>query len=668
MSYRELNLKRSYVTTNNGISSVVRKLIENSTSYDRSVGYFSIDVISIIGDQLLKIKEKNGRIRLITSPNLSPDDLSKLNTIYDKKEQFLKEKLDFQITEYISSLDDTKLKIMTELVLNDTFQIKIVSKKGVGFYHDKLAIFTNELGEKVVIVGSSNETLSGYVYNYEKIRLYESYDNVESVNEEIEEFESIWENKNFELDVYEYKSGLITLLENEGKKRSKLLRLRPYQEDAINKFINNGFKGFYVMATGTGKTVTTAFTIKKYIEEKGPSLVVIAVPYIHLISQWKDTIDKVIFNCDVQLVAGSIIDWDKKLSDYLMAIKYVKPRRTTIVISTILSFISPRFEFVFKHNIENKFLIVDEAHNFFNNINNSKINDFFGNKLGLSATPTFGKDIEKTKRLVNYFGGVVYELPIDEAIGKFLVNYKYHPIFVRPTEDEEKAFKDQSARMASCFKKNVLVDKEKFNKAYRQRLRIISMLDSKLNDIDNYIKEINPDNHFIVYCSDGKLSDYLKHLPFIVSKLDMLDYKVGKFTASENRDERDRLISMFDVGDIDGLVAIRCLDEGIDIPSIKTAIILSSNDNFREFVQRRGRILRRIEGKDYANIYDLIALPSTDSIEMAKIELRRYYEYARLALNKDVLIKDINQKLDKYGIDIEIIKQSEIDYEVEIDE
>ena len=127
-------------------------------------------------------------------------------------------------------------------------------------------------------------------------------------------------------------------------------------------------------------------------------------------------------------------------------------------------------------------------------------------------------------------------------------------------------------------------------------------------------------------------------------------YKSSQFTASENMADRMELVDAFNKGEISALAAIRCLDEGINIPSIKSALILSSNDDYREFVQRRGRILRKYGTKEVANIYDVIVLPSGDLQAWAKIELRRFREYARLALNWDELEPELMGHLSVFGL------------------
>ena len=174
------------------------------------------------------------------------------------------------------------------------------------------------------------------------------------------------------------------------------------------------------------------------------------------------------------------------------------------------------------------------------------------------------------------------------------------------------------------------------------------MAQEKLDRIEEILAHVKEKDHFIVYCGDGRLysdnDEEIRHINFVKGKLSALGFKPSQFTASENMTERMDLVDAFNEGAIDALAAIRCLDEGINIPSINGALILSSNDDYREFVQRRGRILRIYGKKEYANIYDVIVLPSHDTTKMAEIELRRYYEYARLAINSDELLSNLETR------------------------
>ena len=219
-----------------------------------------------------------------------------------------------------------------------------------------------------------------------------------------------------------------------------------------------------------------------------------------------------------------------------------------------------------------------------------------------------------------------------------------------------------------------MVDSERFVKYVRARLRVISMAENKISHIDEFINQIPVKDHFIVYCGDGRLfdgqrDDEIRHIQFVKDRLYNLGIKSSQFTATESMDRRMELVDMFNNNEVSSLVAIRCLDEGINIPSIKSALILSSNDDYREFVQRRGRILRKYGDKKSADIYDIIVLPSGLTPKMAVIELRRYYEYARLALNHEELLAQLDTLLSDYNLTLDdVMFYTEINTEVDLDD
>ena len=231
------------------------------------------------------------------------------------------------------------------------------------------------------------------------------------------------------------------------------------------------------------------------------------------------------------------------------------------------------------------------------------------------------------------------------------------PIYVYATDEEERKFKYHTQKILSCFKNGVCVNPDQLVKSLRNRLRVISMAEEKRTRIDEILGNVVEKDHFVVYCGDGKLFDdhgeELRHIQSVKRVLTAHEFKSSQFTASENMADRMELVDAFNKGEISALAAIRCLDEGINIPSIKSALILSSNDDYREFVQRRGRILRKFNKKEYANIYDVVVLPSADMQGWAKIELRRFNEYARLALNWADLEADLSAHLSTYGLSIE---------------
>lgn len=661
MNFRDLELDRKYISYgDNSISDIIVPLLSSSKVYQRSVGYFSSSVLNFTEEGIYNLVRNKGIIQLITSPILYDEDIKAIENGYRLKENVYRKNFISEFESALYDLSENKFNLVTELISRGFLDIRIVKTRGIGNYHDKLAVLEDFDGNKVCFVGSSNSSQSGLKDNYEKIRVFFSWDfsNIYLVDE-IVEFNKLWEGTNDYNETYNFmdavKKSVIEVRQNrQNMFLPKQKEPWEYQKEPINNWIKNGYNGFFVMATGTGKTLTSLFSIRELFK-KEKVFTVIAVPYKHLVSQWMDDVDELFPNSIKFKVAGEIPNWDGNIKNSLLVSMRDPNSKPIIVVSTISSFYSSRFAALYKFINTKKLLIVDEAHNFLQKIYEKKYFIDYEYKLGLSATPVFGKDEKKTKDLLNFFGGQVYNLPIEKAIGKYLVNYYYKPQFVSATVDDEKEFINQTRIMSSCYDKNGnLIDKDKFTIAYRKRLRCISMAENKLNNVANYIKSINEKDHFIIYCSDGKIGD-MKHLNYVIDLLNKDGMYPSQFTASEDMKTRMGLINSFNLGDISALVAIRCLDEGINIPSIKTALLLSNNDNYREFVQRRGRILRKYEGKEYANIYDIIVLPSKETSEMAKIEFRRYYEYAKISLNKDSLLHDLEKFLLDYDLTMDDI-------------
>lgn len=667
MSFKDLDIKLSYISCGeeNIAKSFLNPTLKQAKSYKRSVGFFSSGVFGPIIDGIVALARNGGKIELVASPKLSEEDIKAISLGYQKRDKIIEEAFSRDFIKEIEALDDIKLQLLVELIANGTLDIKIAVTESDGIYHDKLGIIEDFDGNIVVFYGSPNESQGGYKNNYEKIRVVKSWVEAEtdSVADECREFKSLWDGTNPFIKTYNYKeSAKANILEviNTRKNASKNagtapIKLRDYQEQAINAWLNNDYHGFYVMATGTGKTWTAIFSAKKLVEEH-PAMIVICAPYKHLVKQWADDVEKAFPDAKLIMVSSENPSWETQISQEIIRKQY-KPENQIIVISTIASFKMARFSSVINKSTEEKLLIVDEAHRFTDRPDELKTT--FKYMLGLSATPFSGTSAQKGLELMEWFGGQVFNLPIENALDRgFLVPYNYYPIYVSATEDEESKFKYHTQKILSCFKNNKCINPDLLVKSLRNRLRVISMAEEKTTRIDEIINRVAEEDHFVVYCGDGKLFDEntgmeLRHIQSIKRVLSSHGFKASQFTATENMADRMELVDAFNKQEISALAAIRCLDEGINIPSIKSALILSSNDDYREFVQRRGRILRTFGDKAYANIYDVVVLPSSDMQGWAKIELRRFHEYARLALNREELEQELNSHLSEYNLSIE---------------
>lgn len=666
MSFLDLDISRSYISygDDNIASAFLNPVLSHTKLYRRSVGFFSSSVFVPIMDGIVELTRNDGHIQLIASPNLSKEDVEAINLGYQKREEIIHSAFDRDFNTVLDELDDLNLQLLSELIATGVLDIKIAVTNGTGIYHDKLGILDDFDGNTIVFYGSSNSSISGYQNNYEKIRIVKSWitSDLESIQDECGEFDKLWSGTNPHVTSYSYTKAaaqhVLKVVEKrktaKAQKSSSPIKLRDYQQDAINAWVANNWHGFYVMATGTGKTWTAIYSAVELMKQR-PVLTVICAPYKHLVRQWAEDVVKAMPGAILIMVSSENHNWEQQLNDAIVR-QRVQPSTQIVVISTITSFNLERFKKILNKSTQEKLLIVDEAHRFTNRP--IELTSQFRYMLGLSATPFSGKNTAKGIELMNFFGGQVFNLPIEAALDKgFLVKYYYYPIFVNATPDEEERFRKKSAQIAGCFKNGVCIDPESRALHLRARLRIIAMAQEKIDRIDEILSHVKERDHLIVYCGDGKLyddnDDEIRHINFAKRALLKRNYKPSQFTASENMAKRMELVDLFNEGSIDALVAIRCLDEGINIPSITGALILASNDDYREFVQRRGRILRTYGNKQYANIYDVIVLPSWETEKMAEIELRRFYEYARLAENKKELLLQLESLAGDYGLELD---------------
>lgn len=681
MTFKEFAIEKSYINrgSNNFLDSLLKPALREAAYYRRSVGFFSSSVFSLLLNSLPSFIRNNGKIHLIVSPELSNDDIKAIQLGYEKKSDLLNRRFLEDFDAEIRLFDDVGLDTLAELVARGILDVKVASvKNDFGIYHDKLGILTDRVGNNVVFYGSPNSSANAYLNNYEKIRVVRDWiqGEGEAVRDEISEFDSMWENRNPYLEVFDFMESVkecILVVKEErsrGKKVKDPIELYDYQKDAIQAWVDKGFCGFYVMATGTGKTWTAIYSAKRLLEEH-KCLIVIAAPYKHLVRQWAEDVNKLFPDAETVLISSENPQW-YTISKRLVLSQQYHPEKQIILITTIKSFYSAKFEKVINLSDEEKLLIVDEAHRFTQRPEN--LRRAYSYMLGLSATPINGKQNESGIALLDFFGGLAYNLPIEEALERnFLVHYNYFPVYVTATSAEEENFNAISSNMAGCFRDGVLIDRERFVKYVRARLRIMGMAEEKLARIKTFVDQIKEKDHFVVYCGDGRLFDEqdeeIRHIQFVQNQMDDMGIRTSQFTANENMDRRMELVDMFNKQEIDALVAIRCLDEGINIPSIKSALILSSNDDYREFVQRRGRILRKYKGKKSADIYDVVVLPSAMCQKMAIIELRRYYEYAKLALNKEERLVELQTLLSQYRLRLEdIMFNTDLEVEVDLDE
>ena len=422
------------------------------------------------------------------------------------------------------------------------------------------------------------------------------------------------------------------------------------------------------MATGTGKTFTGLGAITQlYKDLKGKLAVIIVCPYQHLVDQWVE--DIINFNISPIIGHSSSEQRDFKQRFKMAIMDYnLGVRNFFCFVCTNGTFATEYIQNQINNIRGDVLLVVDEAHNFGATNLKQTLIPKFNYRLALSATLERHGDEEGTQALLNYFGKKCIEFSLDEAIEKkFLTKYEYHPIVVYLTEDELSEYHQLSKELSKCIiKKNGKVKLTEKGKVIAQkRSRVVAGAFNKTLALAKAIKPYRKDNHILVYCGattideQDKNGDDMRQIDAITELLgNNLNMNVAQFTSREDSVTRDMLKKKFYDGDyLQVLVAIKCLDEGVNIPAIKTAFILASTTNPKEYIQRRGRVLRKYPGKEFAIIYDFITLPrpldeagslTFEEIRceksMVKNEINRMIEFKRLALNRmesDMLIDDI---------------------------
>lgn len=404
---------------------------------------------------------------------------------------------------------------------------------------------------------------------------------------------------------------------------------RKYQQEAVRSWAEASGQGILNMATGTGKTITSLLAAAHARDTTdGRLALIIAVPYQHLVEQWTDDVRD--FGAEPVKAFESRKNWQEDLERQILEFDE-KLQDSFVVITTHKTFSSDSFQRELDTiNSAEKMLIADEVHHLGAPHLRRSLPQSVPFRLGLSATPTRWYDDEGTTALFRYFGeGIVFEYPLSKAIEEGdLCEYYYIPHIVELTPEEEEEYLRLSrkiARLAAGMDENIgdadLQDTPGLKQALFKRARILGTAERKLERLIDLLSTEKEVTHTLVYCGDGSVEDDVsgrtkRHVDATVESLRRdLDIRARRFTARESQSERQELLDGFANGEIEALVAIRCLDEGVDIPSTRTAYILASSSNPRQFVQRRGRILRQAENKPYAVIHDFVVAPPMGALQ-----------------------------------------------------
>lgn len=421
------------------------------------------------------------------------------------------------------------------------------------------------------------------------------------------------------------------------------IQLRQYQQQAVASWFANNGRGTLKMATGSGKTITALFVAYELYQKIGLQVLLVVCPYRHLVTQWARECEK--FGLQPILAFENVHNWQSQLSTALYNLR--SGNQPFLSVITTNSTLMGGLQSQLKYFPAKTLIIGDEAHNLGAPRLEQSLPRTIGLRLALSATPERYFDPQGTQFLFDYFGSVLQpEFSLADAIQQgALVRYLYYPILVDLTETEAYAYARLTTRIGWALAAEENGVDNDVTALLMQRARLIGAAANKLKALQQLMAKRLDTYHTLFYCGDGsvegELSEDDRQLTAVVKMLGAeLGYRVNTYTAETPLAERETLRRQFESGELQGLVAIRCLDEGVDIPAIQTAVILASSSNPRQFVQRRGRILRPYPGKERATLFDMIVMPpeldrQTWEVErnLLRKELRRFVEFADLADN-----------------------------------
>lgn len=652
---------------------------------DCMVGFFSSQVLADLAPGLAAfINHSQDSFRLVISPYLRPEDQQVIEDGVKSAEEIVSQVLEeLIVTEDL--LEQHTLKCLSYLLQNGRIEIKIALMKDA-LFHPKVWLF--EEAENVLAAhGSSNMTQAGIKKNFEQITVSKLWEdpNQKYIIEKLRyQFVRLWDNTEDECNVITLpkavKDGILRSYPTDKPpteddfyalyQRATGMSDQPqepfeptplpkaafeipdwlayedgpfeHQGKAVRSWCEAGFRGVLEMATGSGKTITSMICAHRLYEAHKPLLIVIAAPYVPLIEQWCDEIAPFGVTPVNLTTAGGAQQRSRALQQLKRRLRIGLSEVEVIIVShdTLCSEIFLKDVASFDCD---RLLVADEAHNLGRQ---SFVNDppaFFEHRLALSATPIRQYDAEGTDALFAFFGAVVFQFTLEEAIGRCLVEYDYfvHPVTLTPDE------MDQWYEITYKIKQNAWRQDEGkpdeyLAKLFRDRRVLLETAEGKIAQLSSLLGKEDKRSlkHTLVYTTD-KAPAQLETVNRLLQDKGFLFHQL---TSEETRNRAliKRVIRSFQDGEIQILTAKRVLDEGVNIPQICKAFILASTTVERQWIQRRGRLLRICSaiGKTHSIVHDFLALPPAidegldqDARALVRSELRRAQEFASLARN-----------------------------------
>lgn len=712
MEFTDLNIHAAYET---GVDDLIMDfyvpMLSNAKRYDRIAGFFSSTSLALAARGVAGLIANNGTMRIVASPRLSPEDIAMINGSVEDPDALIAQCLLKGIDgsdiaeqfcrDHVAALGwmlaNGRLEMQIAVVTDPSGRLTAEQY----LVHQKVGIFYDRDLNAVSFSGSNNETASGWLGNVEEFKTFKSWEpgQFPYLQSDQRKFDAFWNHQRKGVRVERLPEAVAEKLIEIGKDfdieriavrkyferanaeetKHNELRLFYYQEDAVQKWIDNDERLLLEMATGTGKTRTAIGCMRHALKRPDKHLLtVISCPQSTLTMQWKSDIESLDLGVEIdatQICDGTQHGWRRELKTKCRQLA-TGMYDNLLVYTTHQTCSSTDFIDIIR-NVKraDRFFIGDEVHGMGASKTRNGLVDIYNMRLGLSATPSRWFDDEGSALISDYFGADSYKFTIEQALSTpnpltnkpFLVNYNYHPCFIPLTDDELEEYKKLSEKITRM---NNSKNKEEFADILEyllfQRADIEKEAANKYAELERIIDEIQKEckekgkqfKDTIIFVSDGQLTKVLQ----ILKKKKITAHKFTQAEGTESSpkfggvSEREYLIQQFTKGKYQVLVAIKCLDEGIDIPSAHTGIIMASSTNPREYVQRIGRIIRQAPGKSSATLYDMILHPDLSGFrdetlaefeeKVFRKEMVRVKDLCANALNNTKVLQEIYSVLD----------------------
>lgn len=715
--FRSLGLRTNYTSEADDLyTDFFLPTLSSATSYRRAVGFFSLGVLLNAPAAMSTLVASEGRIQLIFGKLVAPEDFDAITEgerlPWDEAELPTFEQL---IREHPDSLLEYRIRLLAWLFRSGRLEMKVAVRPR-GMFHQKIGLLEDKLGDVVSFSGSMNETMHALDprFNSEEITVFRSWSEGQKgyVENHAANFARLWSGETGSSTLVcgipeAVEEGLSFVMErfpdrpttDQEQERIRAFvgrrtgttsslpkvpttilgspfTMREHQLDALRAWAANEHNGILELATGAGKTITAIYAATRIAEANEGIALIVAVPYQDLADQWVSEL--AMFNIHAVRCYGSRAEWEPTVQAYLRRNRG-EQREFLAVVVVNRTLKTDHFQaFAGRLDQNRLFFIGDECHHHGGAGFVGKLLPGARFRLGLSATPFHYMDDDANKRLKAVYDKPVFEYGLADAVqDKVLTPYEYFPVPVELTEREAQDYLDLSDQIARAFmaaKSDMASPSgERLKALLMRRARLVGAAENKMVELDRLLEERKVAKHSLFYCSDGRTlveddddddtdvdggQAEMKQRHAVAQMLLRRGVSVSPFTSDENRWQRREILRRFKDGETEAMVAIRCLDEGIDVPACRTAYLIASSRNPRQFIQRRGRILRRSPGKDHATIFDfVVVMPDGHTAgeekagDFLRNELARVADFAQNSLYPSSSVKPLLPWLRRYDLE-----------------